>query len=161
MAQPDRPAPIEPETPVVVQALPTPASKVLSVMPRWLSKPLIMIAGLLAFILALQLLKQGAKVYGGDSSRVPLVAPHPVSIRLQRGANERIIARVLYNGPVPAPIKQGQQIGTLKVWRNDKLALQVPLRAGADIGTGNLPRRAFDAATEFVIGLFRAGIQRL
>jgi len=36
-------------------------------MPRWLPKLLIMIVGLLAFILALQLLKQGAKVYGARS----------------------------------------------------------------------------------------------
>jgi hypothetical protein len=37
----------------------------------------------------------------------------------------------------------------------------VPLRAAEDVGTGNLSQRALDAATELMIGLFRAGIQRL
>jgi sodium-dependent phosphate cotransporter len=63
MARPDRQAPSEPETPSAVQALPAPAGVVL---PIWLAKLLITIVGLFAFILALQLLKQGAKVYGGQ-----------------------------------------------------------------------------------------------
>src|SRR5512138_530428 len=66
MARPDRSAPIETETPAVAQALSSPRSKALSVLPHWLPKLLIMIVGLQAFILALQLLKQGAKVYGGQ-----------------------------------------------------------------------------------------------
>src|SRR3954454_76545 len=71
MARPDRPAPIEPETPGAVQMLPTAApNRALTIIPRWLPKLLIMIVGLLAFILALQLLKQGAKVYGGEIIRM-------------------------------------------------------------------------------------------
>jgi hypothetical protein len=31
------------------------------------------------------------------------------------------------------------------------------LFAAEDVGTGNLPRRAFDAAAELVVGLFRFG----
>jgi D-alanyl-D-alanine carboxypeptidase (penicillin-binding protein 5/6) len=49
----------------------------------------------------------------------------------------------------------------LKVWRNDSLALEVPLQASEDVETGSMPQRAFDAASELVIGLFRAGFQRL
>src|SRR5436189_5399609 len=66
-----RSAPIEPETPSAVPVLPTAdASRALAILPRWLPKLLIMIVGLLAFILALQLLKQGAKVYGGEIIRL-------------------------------------------------------------------------------------------
>jgi Na+/phosphate symporter len=64
MARPDRQAPIEPETHGVVHALP--ASQSLTILPGWLSKLLVMIVGLFVFILALQLLKQGAKDYGGQ-----------------------------------------------------------------------------------------------
>lgn len=56
MARPDPPTPLEPGA----IAAGRPALR----MPRWLPKLLIMIVGLLVFILALQLLKQGAKVYG-------------------------------------------------------------------------------------------------
>jgi D-alanyl-D-alanine carboxypeptidase (penicillin-binding protein 5/6) len=78
-----------------------------------------------------------------------------------RGVRERIIARVVYSGPVPAPVKEGQSIGTLKVWRGEFLALETPLQATESVGTGSLSQRAFDAATELVIGLFRAGLKRL
>ena len=102
-----------------------------------------------------------AKVYGGARGRVPLVPVKPVRIMLPRNANDKILARIVYTGPVPAPVTKGQQIGRLKVWRNDAVALEMPLYAGADVGTGNLPQRAFDAATEMVISVFRAGADRL
>jgi len=102
-----------------------------------------------------------AKVFGGSQGRVPLVAPGMVRLMVPRNVNDKIIARVVYTGPVAAPVAKGQPIGKLKVWRGDNVALEVPLQAGEDVGTGNLPQRAFDAATEMVIGLFRAGAQRL
>jgi serine-type D-Ala-D-Ala carboxypeptidase (penicillin-binding protein 5/6) len=102
-----------------------------------------------------------AKLYGGERSGVPLMADRVVGLMVSRSAPNKLIARVVYTGPVPAPVQQGQRIGTLKVWRNDALVLEVPLQAAESVGTGNLSQRALDAATELVIGLFRAGIQRL
>jgi serine-type D-Ala-D-Ala carboxypeptidase (penicillin-binding protein 5/6) len=102
-----------------------------------------------------------AKVFGGQKGRVPLMAPKAVQLMVPKGAREKIIARVVYNGPVRAPVQQGQKIGMLKVWRNDSLALEVPLQAAEDVEAGSMSQRAFDAATELVIGLFRAGFQRL
>jgi D-alanyl-D-alanine carboxypeptidase (penicillin-binding protein 5/6) len=102
-----------------------------------------------------------AKVYGGEKGHVPLVAGRDVRLMVPRGAREKIIARVVYSGPVRAPVQEGQKIGTLKVWRGDFVALEVPLQAAASVGTGSMSQRAFDAASELVLGLFRAGLQRL
>jgi len=102
-----------------------------------------------------------AKLYGGEKGHVPLVAAKEVRLMVPRGSRERIIARVVYSGPVPAPVQQGQKIGTLKVWRGDFVVLEVPLQAGDSVGTGSMSQRAFDAASELVLGLFRAGLQRL
>jgi D-alanyl-D-alanine carboxypeptidase (penicillin-binding protein 5/6) len=102
-----------------------------------------------------------AKTYGGDAGSVPLVAARPVTLMVPRGVRERIVARVVYSGPVAAPVTKGQRIGTLKVSRGDFVVLEVPLQAAADVGRGNLPRRALDAATELFIELFRAGIRKL
>ena len=66
MALPDQPTPIENDSANVVQALPAPSSQALAILPRWLPKLLAFAVGLFVFILALQLLKQGAKVYGGQ-----------------------------------------------------------------------------------------------
>ena len=101
-----------------------------------------------------------AKVYGGAKSSVALVAPKEVRLMVPRNTREKIFARVVYNGPVPAPVQQGQKVGTLKVWRGDFVALEVPLQAADSVPAGSMPQRAFDAATELVIGLFRAGFQR-
>jgi D-alanyl-D-alanine carboxypeptidase (penicillin-binding protein 5/6) len=102
-----------------------------------------------------------AKLYGGARGRVPLVADHAVSLLVPRNGGEKIIARIVYTGPVPAPVEEKQPIGKLKVWRGDNVVLEVPLQAGESIGRGSLPQRAFDAASELVINLFRAGIDRL
>jgi D-alanyl-D-alanine carboxypeptidase (penicillin-binding protein 5/6) len=102
-----------------------------------------------------------AKLYGGAKGQVPLTAPKEVRLMVPRGSRDKIIARVVYSGPVPAPVQEGQKIGTLKVWRGESVVLEVPLQAAESVGTGSMPGRAFDAATELVLGLFRAGFKRL
>jgi len=102
-----------------------------------------------------------AKVFGGTRSYVPLVGPGIVRVMMPRNGGEHLLARIVYTGPVPAPVSRGQSIGKLKVWRGDNLALEVPLTAAEDIGPGSMSRRAMDAATELMIGLFHAGVDRL
>ena len=102
-----------------------------------------------------------AKVFGGDLSYVPLVAPGTIRVMVPRDNNERLLARIVYTGPVPAPIVKGQIIGQLKVWRGEDLALAVPLQAADDVGIGTMSQRAVDGATELMIGLLRAGVNKL
>jgi serine-type D-Ala-D-Ala carboxypeptidase (penicillin-binding protein 5/6) len=102
-----------------------------------------------------------AKLYGGVKGHVPLMARKEVRLMVPRGSRDKIIARVVYSGPVRAPVEQGQKIGTLKVWRGASVVLEVPLQAAESVGAGSMPQRALDAASELVLGLFRAGFQRL
>ncbi len=102
-----------------------------------------------------------AKVFGGDKSYVPLIAPGIVRVMLPRNNSQRLLARIVYTGPVPAPITKGQLIGKLKVWRGENLALEVPLRAADDVGRGSMSQRAMDGATELMIGVLRAGVSKL
>jgi D-alanyl-D-alanine carboxypeptidase (penicillin-binding protein 5/6) len=102
-----------------------------------------------------------AKVYGGASGHVPLVATGQVRVMMPKSGGDKLIARIVYTGPVPAPIEQGQPIGMLKVWRNENVVLEMPLKAAESVGKGNLSQRAFDAATEMMVTLFRAGAERL
>jgi len=102
-----------------------------------------------------------AKVYGGASGRVPLVANGEVRVMLPKTGAEKLIARIVYQGPVPAPVVEGTPIGNIKVWRHDSLILTMPLKAAESVGKGNMPQRAFDAVTEMIIALFRAGAERL
>jgi D-alanyl-D-alanine carboxypeptidase (penicillin-binding protein 5/6) len=102
-----------------------------------------------------------AKLYGGSQSRVPLVSPTPVRLLVPRALSEKLSAKVVYSGPVMAPVEKGRPIGTLKVSRGENVVLEVPLQAGEDVGGGSLHQRAFDAMGEMVINVFRAGVDRL
>jgi D-alanyl-D-alanine carboxypeptidase (penicillin-binding protein 5/6) len=102
-----------------------------------------------------------AKLYGGTQGHVSLVSPTPIKLLVPRAMSEKLSAKVVYSGPVAAPVQKGQQIGTLKVSRGDNVVLEVPLQAGEDVASGSLHQRAFDAAGELVINVFRAGMERL
>ena len=102
-----------------------------------------------------------AKVFAGEKGYVPLIGFGTIRLMVPRNISEKIVARVTYTGPLPAPVERGRPAGVLKVWRGDTLALEVPLQTGEEVGKGNLSQRAFDAVTESVITLFRAGAERL
>ena len=53
-----------------------------------------------------------AKVFGGADSRVPLVAKRPVRLMVPSNAHDKIVARIVYTGPVPAPVKKGRPSDT-------------------------------------------------
>lgn len=102
-----------------------------------------------------------AKVFGGAERYVPLKADGPVRVMVPKNGDERLIARIVYTGPIPAPVTKGQQVGELKVWRGDKIVLEMPLTAADSVKKGSLSQRALDAVTEMVISLVHAGASRL
>jgi len=102
-----------------------------------------------------------ARVFGGESRSVKLTSPEPVKVMVQRNGTDKLVARIVYNGPVRAPVESGQRVGTLKVWRGTNIALESPLFAAEPIATGSTTRRAIDGASELMIGLFRAGAEKL
>jgi serine-type D-Ala-D-Ala carboxypeptidase (penicillin-binding protein 5/6) len=102
-----------------------------------------------------------AKVFGGDSRSVKLTSPEPIKVMVPKNGNERLIARVVYRGPVRAPIAEGQPVGVVRVWRGANVAMEAPLYAAESIGGGSIVRRAIDGASELVIGMFRASAEKL
>jgi serine-type D-Ala-D-Ala carboxypeptidase (penicillin-binding protein 5/6) len=102
-----------------------------------------------------------AKVFGGESRSVKLVSPKPVEVMVHKNGNDKLIARVVYTGPVRAPIESGQQIGIVRVWRAGNIAMEAPVYAAESVGIGSTVRRAIDGASELVIGAFRFGAEKL
>ena len=102
-----------------------------------------------------------AKVFGGQSSSVALTAKEPVGVMVQKSGADKLLARIIYTGPVRAPIDSGQPVGIVRVWRGQNIAVEVPVYASQSIGTGSMTRRAFDTASEMVIGWLRAGVGKL
>jgi serine-type D-Ala-D-Ala carboxypeptidase (penicillin-binding protein 5/6) len=98
-----------------------------------------------------------ARLFGGEQMHVPLVGQDVIALMVPRGSNDRISAKVVYNGPVIAPVARGQPIGKLRVSRGDRVALEAPLIAAESVGRGGMARRALDAVGELVVGLIRSG----
>jgi D-alanyl-D-alanine carboxypeptidase (penicillin-binding protein 5/6) len=102
-----------------------------------------------------------AKVFGGDSRSVKLASPEPIKVMVQKNGGDKLIARVVYKGPVRAPLEAGQPIGSVKVWRGGNIAMEAPVYAAESVGVGSTMRRAIDGASELVIGAFRLGVEKL
>ncbi len=61
---------------------------------------------------------------------------------VQKNGNDKLIARIVYNGPVRAPIEAGQQVGVVRVWRGANIAMEAPVYAAEAVGKGSTMRRA-------------------
>ena len=102
-----------------------------------------------------------AKVFGGESRSVKLASHEPIKVMVQKNGTDKLIARVIYSGPVRAPIESGQQVGVVKVWRGTNIAVEAPVYTADSVGKGSTMRRAIDGVSELVIGVFRAGAEKL
>ena len=96
-----------------------------------------------------------AQVYGGSKRSLPLVSKKAVRVLVPRGDGERVTARIIYTGPLKAPIQKGAEVARLQVNRGEMLALEMPLYANEDIQEGTLSQRALDGLVEFGTGWVR------
>jgi len=101
-----------------------------------------------------------ASVYGGEQSEVPLACDQPVKIFLARGSQDKLSAKIVYVGPLTAPVAAGVEVARLKVWRGQTLALEAPLKTQAAVPLGGLSKRALDAGIEFATNLIRKTFAR-
>ena len=102
-----------------------------------------------------------ARVFGGENRSVKLASPEPIKVMVPRNGSDKLIARVVYSGPVRAPVESGQKVGLVKVWRGANIAVEAPVYAAESVALGSTMRRAIDGASELVIGVFRAGAEKL
>ncbi|RUV66621.1 MAG: D-alanyl-D-alanine carboxypeptidase [Mesorhizobium sp.] len=96
-----------------------------------------------------------AQVFGGAKSGVALKAKAPVVIFLPIANRDKLTAKIVYDGPIAAPVEEGQPVGALRVWIGDTLSQETPLFAAESVGVGSLPQRALDAAKELAVGWLR------
>ena len=96
-----------------------------------------------------------AQTYGGAKGGVALKARGPISILVPVDNRERLIARIVYEGPLEAPVEAGVQVGKLKVWVGESLRQETPLYTAEQVPVGGLHRRALDAIEELLIGWTR------
>lgn len=74
-----------------------------------------------------------ASVWLGESDTVPLQATQDVVITVPRRARSDMKLAVVYDGPVPAPIRKGDPLGKLVMSAPGIAPVEVPLVAGGDV----------------------------
>lgn len=101
-----------------------------------------------------------AKVFGGEVSHVPLAAASDLRLLVPRVAAEKLSGRIVYVGPLMAPVEAGKEVGRLEILRGSTEVLVVPLRTAAAVEIGSLPRRALDAGFELAGGFLRGFVPK-
>ena len=101
-----------------------------------------------------------AAVYGGVSSVAPLTVEAPAKVFIPHGSTDRLLAKVVYSGPLIAPVAEGFEVGRLKIWRGATLALDVPVKTKVSVARGGLAKRALDALLEMAQGGVRKALSR-
>lgn len=74
-----------------------------------------------------------APVYLGDRATVPLVGGRDLVLTLPRQWRRNLTVKLRYDGPVPAPIAKGQEVGQLDISGQGVPPMVLPLYAGADV----------------------------
>jgi len=74
-----------------------------------------------------------APVYLGDRATVPLVGGKDLVMTLPRQWRRNLTVKLRYEGPIPAPIAKGQEVGSLDVSGQGVPPMTMPLYAGADV----------------------------
>ena len=84
-----------------------------------------------------------ADVQLGDAATVGLVAPRDLAVTLPGGARGGMKVKVVYDGPIKAPIAQGQHIADLVVETPSTAPQVMPLVAETAVGEAGFFRRAW------------------
>nr|WP_152048222.1 D-alanyl-D-alanine carboxypeptidase family protein [Aureimonas psammosilenae] len=96
-----------------------------------------------------------AAVYGGLAPSVPLVTNEPVVAFVPKNKAESASARIVYEGPLTAPVEAGQKLGRLEVLIDNRVSVSYDVLAGAKVEQGTFAGRALDAAQELAFGWIR------
>ena len=96
-----------------------------------------------------------AAVWLGESATVPLVVDQDVRLSLPRAARRNMKVKVLYQGPIAAPIAKGAPVARIQISAPGYKTREIPLVAGSDIAQKGFVGR-IGAAVRFVL-LGRSG----
>jgi len=75
-----------------------------------------------------------ARVQQGDARRVPLTVPRAFAITVPRGTTPHVSARIVYTGPLRAPLAKGAQVAGLEVQIEGQDVHYLPLVTARAVG---------------------------
>ena len=99
-----------------------------------------------------------AKVYGGEKAETALATLAPVRLMIPRGSTEKLTGKIVYQGPLLAPVAAGKTVARLKIYRGTTLTIDAPLKTAEAVELGALTQRAKDAAFELGLQMFHKSL---
>lgn len=75
-----------------------------------------------------------AHIQGGDAREVPLAVPRSYSLAIPRGTLSRPLGRIIYRGPIRAPVAKGQIVARLVIEQPGSQPYELPLVATRPVG---------------------------
>lgn len=85
------------------------------------------------------------RVWGGQRFYVPLTGKGDVMVVLPRfPPNPKLRAEIVYQGPLKAPLKKGEQVAMLRVTTANRAVSEAPLYVAEDVEPGGILRRGVD-----------------
>jgi serine-type D-Ala-D-Ala carboxypeptidase (penicillin-binding protein 5/6) len=95
-------------------------------------------------------------LYGAAQSYLPVKTVQDIRLPVLRGSGDGASLRLVYRGPVSAPIRAGQEVARLEALVEGRVIQSSPLVATVDVAQGGVIGRAQDAAIE----LSRQGVAK-
>ena len=93
-----------------------------------------------------------AEVWLGDAPSVSLVIPQDVIITVPRTSGQGLDVKVVYQGPLPAPIAKNAEVAKVIITAKDLNPIEVPLQAAAAVGRLGFVGRLKAAAQYIFLG---------
>ena len=93
-----------------------------------------------------------ADLWLGDLPRVPLIIENALEVTLPRDSRAKLEVSVVFESPIPAPVKMGDVIATLRVEAPETELIELPLLAGKSISRAGPFRRISGALSYMLFG---------
>ncbi|MEO5338426.1 MAG: D-alanyl-D-alanine carboxypeptidase [Magnetospirillum sp. WYHS-4] len=93
-----------------------------------------------------------AAVWLGKSAQVPLVVDRDLVLTMPRKSRLDMKVTVKFEGPIPAPVVQGAEVGKVTVTAPGVAPVEIPIRAGANVERLGLGGRLASALSHIVFG---------
>jgi D-alanyl-D-alanine carboxypeptidase (penicillin-binding protein 5/6) len=74
-----------------------------------------------------------APVWLGQDATVPLAVGKDLLVTLPRATHDQLTAKAVFDGPIPAPIAAGQEVGKVVISAPGMADMEVPLVAGKEV----------------------------
>lgn len=91
-----------------------------------------------------------ARVQNGGLRHIDLVAPRPIRLAIPRGTKPAVSIKVIYEGPLQAPIAKHAEVAELRVYFDGKQVSSLPLSAASSVSTATPLQRVFNGIARWL-----------